>query len=235
MDRLFYRSDDMAMLKEFLTSVEPADGVADVGGGKKPAKKFFPTRLGGHALYDGYDMDLDELRQAKHEYSEIYWIDLVKPDFESSKQYEKVICVSTLEHVTDTRVAIQNLAKMLKPGGKLYIKVPCKLALFAQLNLLLPGDLKKRLLHFVFPHKRGDGFPAYYNDCLPSKFMESALLSGLQVEADKLNKTYYSTYFTFFFPFYIIWRAATLAQILLFKDYCESFEIVLCKPVEKPF
>ena len=65
----------------------------------------------------------------------------------------------------DVEAAISTLGKMVKSRGCLYIKVPCKTALFARLNRILPESLKVRLLKALFPSKVGDGFPAFYDRC----------------------------------------------------------------------
>jgi 2-polyprenyl-6-hydroxyphenyl methylase/3-demethylubiquinone-9 3-methyltransferase len=88
--------------------------------------------------------------------------------------------------------------------------------------------LKRKIMHAVFPHKKGDGFPAFYQSGTPSEFHELARAAGLRVVSEKRN--YRSSYVTFFLPLYLLWRGVATVQYLIDRDYCESFEMVLHKP-----
>jgi len=227
-DRIFVRSRATVLREEFLENL-PADAVvADVGGGKKPI--FLVEGRDKHSVsaYEGFDIDLDELKQAEDLYHAIHVIDLTKPvDAACLGRFTHIFCISTLEHVTDDKVAMQNLAGMLQDGGKIYIKVPYKYAIFAMLNTVMPQELKRKILHYIFPNKIGDGFPVYYMGCRLSAMKDNGHANGLRIS--RTNKHYTSTYFMFFLPFYLIWRVATVVQLAIDQDYCESFEVVLEK------
>ena len=227
-DRYFITSDDRVLLRRAFATIEPGNKVADVGGGKKPAKFILGIELDEKVVYDGLDISREELDLAADKYSAIYEVDLTDQSFQSPKDYDMVICLNTLEHVKDTKQAIQSLSTMVREGGVVYVKLPCRKAAFARLNKILPNELKRKLMHYVFPSKKGDGFQAYYDHCTPHEITKLAQNSGLSVI--DTNYVRYSSYFTFFLPFYVIWRVYTLIQLAFTKDYCESFEMILRKP-----
>lgn len=223
-----FNRDDGLLLREVFENLESYSSIADVGGGKKPAKEII-GKVTDNLVYDGYDISLDELNEARNSYTDIYQLDLTS-NITDIKRYDLIICLNTLEHVSDVKPAIKNLAEMLNDGGHLYIKLPSKYAIFAQLNKLLPQTLKKNLLHAVFPEKVGDGFEAYYDCACPDQIIEISHKNGLSLIEKNLVK--WSSYFTFFLPLYILWRMVTIFQNVFNKNYCESFEILLKKDVK---
>lgn len=225
-------NDDKTVLKEFIANISNTELVADVGGGKKPAKIMVGAEGAVGARYDGFDLSLDELLQAEDIYSSVYALDITEPNEVCQEKYHKIICRSTLEHVLDTEKAIFSLSKMLRDGGQLYICVPYRFAIFAIVNRILPNEFKKRMLHYIFPKKCGDGFPAYYLDCTLSRMERVAAKSGLAKTPDTVNKVYMSSYFTFLFPLYLIWRILTIFQYAFDRDYCERFEVVFEKKLK---
>lgn len=227
-ERLFnFENSDKKLIEKFLKSFQKDFSIADVGGGKKPAKKLIGINTDGYGVYDGYDISLDELKEARKEYTNIYEIDLTDKSFKAEKKYDRVICMNTLEHVSDTDISIRNLTNMLNDNGILYLKLPCSHAIFSKLNLLLPNEFKKRLLLRVYPSKIGDGFPAFYDKSTPEEITSICKKNHLDILEVNLIK--WSSYFTFFFPIYFIWRIAALIQNKFLSDYCESFEIIAIK------
>lgn len=210
-----------------------ATRIADVGGGKKP------YTIAAHLdikdkVYVGLDMDKEELEQAPAgSYTSTKVVDISEPPLDQTGVFDLIICRNTLEHVTNAETAIAGLASMLAPGGRCYIKLPCRKALFARLNLIMPNKMKRRIMHAVFPHKEGDGFPAFYDKAVPSAVQKIAQTAGLEIAAEKRN--FRSSYFTFFLPAYVVWRTLATLQYMTDRDYCESFEMVLCKPVDRDF
>ncbi|MDE3022001.1 MAG: class I SAM-dependent methyltransferase [Pseudomonadota bacterium] len=139
-----------------------------------------------------------------------------------------VICQAVLEHVKDTEGAMRSIASLLKPGGKAFF-VPSQNAVFARLNVLLPENLKRKILYGVYPNARAaQGFPSFYHKCTPDDFIDMAKHNGLtEVES---RYYYISSYFSFLFPVYLIWRI----WVVLFKFYAshqaaETFSMVLVK------
>lgn len=203
--------------------------IADVGGGKKPFA-VAASLDSSNKDYVGFDLDGDELKQAPvGVYSDVRVMDICRPDSDLAERFDLILCRNTLEHVLDTSAALEGLSFMLAPGGYCFLELPYRNAVFARLNMVLPNEFKRRVLHAVFPHKRGDGFPAYYDQCLPSRVEALAAGNGLEKIAEKRH--YRSTYFGFFLPLYLVWRMITVGQYLFDRNYCERFEMVLHKPV----
>lgn len=213
----------------FIASIPKGAFVADVGGGKKPL--FTPQDgLRASITYEGLDYDADELAAAPDGfYDATHVVDITTPPAALAGRYDFIICRNTLEHVTDAPGAMAGLSDLLAADGRLYIKAPCRHALFARLNIVLPEGLKRRLLFFISPSKIGDGFPAYYLGCDPGSIANNAQAVGLLAKTSA-ERNYRSSYFTFFLPVYLVWRLITAAQYMLQRNYCESFEIVLEKP-----
>jgi SAM-dependent methyltransferase len=227
-DRIISNKSDQFLLRQFIKTFRSSDVVADVGGGKKPIITLVKQKF-AYQKYDGIDYDAEELLLAPRGlYDETHTVDVTRPPAHLYGRYDKIICCNTLEHVTDGPAAILGLARLLKPGGECYIKVPCRHAMFARLNRNVPERIKRLLLFFLFPDKKTDGFPAFYIDCSIARMTQNAKRAGLALHGEP-SRFYYSSYFTFFFPFYLAWRSVTLFQYLSSSDYCESFEIVLKK------
>lgn len=223
-----FNADGKILLEKLFQTVQPDQSIADVGGGKKPAKFLEAIEVTPvSAIYDGYDISKEELLIAKDLYTDIYEIDLTKDSDNFPRKYDFVICLNTLEHVTDARISIRTLSKMLEDGGVLYLKLPCRYAMFAKLNLMLPNELKRKVMHTVFPHKIGDGFKAYYDRSTPHQIIEICEANGLQLQEKSLIK--WTSYFSFFFPLYVVWRMITVVQNAVISDYCEAFELTLVK------
>ncbi len=207
---------------------EVAHEVADVGGGKKPFVQAYGKGV-DERRYVGIDIDPDELKAAPAgTYTETRVVDLLDPPQDLDGQFDLVICRNTLEHVTNNEIAVGSLVALLRPGGRCFIKLPCRKAAFAKLNTKLPNEFKRRLMHWVFPGKSGDGFPAYYDRCTPAEMRGLLNAHGMVVRAE--SRRYWSSYFSFFFPIYFIWRLFTILQYMFDEDYCESFAIVFEKP-----
>ena len=221
--------DDTIVWRRFAERIAAGDSVADVGGGKQPAREKLPFPDVELERYDGFDIEATELELARDKYTSIHVADITQMDEQSASQYDWVICLSTLEHVLDDRAALEGLARIMKPEARLYIRVPYRGAVFAVTNRILPNNLKRWLLYSIFPSKKGDGFPAYYRGCAVSMMVENGRAVGLNQVPGEVNKVYTSTYFMFFFPLYLVWRIVTAVQYSLDRDYCERFEIVFEK------
>jgi 2-polyprenyl-6-hydroxyphenyl methylase/3-demethylubiquinone-9 3-methyltransferase len=177
--------------------------VYDVGGGKNPffsaAKK---VRLGVRVV--GLDISPAELAAAPPAaYDEIVCADISQ--YHGKEEADVVVCAALLEHVKDSEAALVALRSLLKPGGIALLFVPSRNALYARLNLLIPQAAKQKMLFMFFPQTRPyQGFPAYYDRCTPGSLRRLAQVHGFEVVGFK--PYYFSSYFSFFFPFYALWR-----------------------------
>ena len=207
-------------LKENLT-------IYDVGGGKHPYLSV-DKKNSLSAKVVGLDIDENELGKApKGAYDKIICADISK--FSGNYEADMVICQAVLEHVRDVESAFKSISSILKPGGLALLFVPSKHAVFARLNVILPENLKKNLLHCIYPKtKKGQGFRSFYDHCTPSDFKRMATGNDLSLLEAKYY--YISSYFSFFFPAYLVWRLWILLFHFLAKEQAaETFSMVFRK------
>lgn len=201
--------------------------VYDVGGGKRPYINL-EQKKALNATVIGLDIDQDELNKAPQgAYDRVICADIAK--YKGSQDADLLICQAVLEHVQNVEGAFASISSILKPGGLALIFVPSKNAVFAQINLILPQELKKTLLHTIYPRMiEGQGFPSYYNQCTPRDFKQLAQSNNLSV----IEECYYyvSAYFAFFFPAYFVWRLWILLFHKIYQEQAaETFSLVLQK------
>ncbi|MFO1478201.1 MAG: class I SAM-dependent methyltransferase [Verrucomicrobiota bacterium] len=119
-------------LKTFISgiaaSVRPNDVVLDVGAGDCQYKPFFAGRC-KYISQDVGDKDACFTYDKIDIRSEIYSIPL--PD----ASVDVILCTQVMEHLKYPTKAIQEMARLLKPGGRLCITVP-----FASDEHMLPYD-----------------------------------------------------------------------------------------------
>jgi 2-polyprenyl-3-methyl-5-hydroxy-6-metoxy-1,4-benzoquinol methylase len=204
--------------------------VYDVGGGKRPFISIkFKSDL--KLTVVGLDISDVELNCAPHgAYDLTVCADIA--NIRGHADGDLVICQAVLEHVENTEAAIESIASLLRPGGKALIFVPCRNAIFARLNILLPEKFKRQMLFSIFPNTRSaQGFQSFYHKCTPNELIGLANYNNMDVLESKYYFT--STYFSFFFPIHFVWRI----WIILFKFFrsqqaAETFSLVLSKRIQ---
>lgn len=208
--------------------LRPGMRVYDAGGGSYPSIEA-PYRAGMNLHIIGTDFDRQELAAAPPGgFSETIRADLEKDRGQGDG--DLVICRSVLEHVHDPEAAWHGLASFVRPGGHVLVFVPCRNALFARLNLMLPEALKRRILFAIKPEAEAhQGFPAFYRDCAPRQFRRMAEVAGLEVVESRAY--HYSDYFNFFVPLFVGWRVWTLlARAVAGEQAAEHCAIVARRP-----
>lgn len=201
--------------------------VCEVGSGKTPYFDHKKKTL-LNAMIIGLDINIEELNQApKGIYDKIICTDITK--YQGDNDTDIVICQALLEHVKDTEKAFSSISSILKPGGLAIIFVPSRNSIYARLNIILPQGIKKKLLHTIYPKtKLNQGFPAYYDKCTPLDFRKLAARSNFTIIEERFY--YISSYFSFFFPAYLVWRLWVLLFVFLRKEQAaETFLMVLRK------
>jgi SAM-dependent methyltransferase len=94
----------------------PEDRVLDAGAGEGRFKPYL-----AHTRYTAIDLTVGD--QA-WDYSDLDVIsDLARLPF-ADGVYDAAICTQTLEHVKDPLRVVQELARLLKPGGQLFLSAP---------------------------------------------------------------------------------------------------------------
>ena len=201
--------------------------VYDVGGGKNP---LFTSEM-KHRLslrIIGLDIDQRELDLAPPDiYDGCICADITR--YVGNEDADLVLCHTLLEHVENVEAAFAGIASLLKPGGILLVFVPSRHALYAKLNLFIPETMKKRLLYTIFPQTvEHQGFRSYYDRCTPHEFERLAGQHGLAVVSKQVY--FLSGYFSFCFPFYLLWRLWILFFHYIAGDQAaETFAMALKK------
>lgn len=115
-----------------------------------------------------------------------------------------IVSRSVIEHLTDTETFASECRRVLKPGGYGVYLLPARNAPFAILNRILPKTVSRRLLDWIFPHKKELlGFRAYYRDCTYREIGSLFENCGLSIN-DIRCRYYQSTYYGAFFPAYLV-------------------------------
>lgn len=102
--------------------------ILEIGSGVGNISSFF--------IHDGATLALSDIREGYRERLKkqfpkqpVYNIDIVDPQFERNQNdllgtFDTCFALNVVEHVEDDHAAIQNMLKLLKPGGRLVILVP---------------------------------------------------------------------------------------------------------------
>lgn len=202
--------------------------IIDIGGGKIPfVNAEFKESLNLKVI--GLDISENELNLAPvgiYDRKIVSSIENFKP---KRTLANLAICEAVLEHVNDNNKAIKAISNATVNNGYVLLFIPCKNAVFARLNMLLPEKIKKKILFALYPEsKHGQGFPAYYKNCTPSEIKKICEENDLKVESIKTYR--YVTYFTFLFPLHFLWRIFQIITILLMrKNACEAFTVIAKK------
>lgn len=202
--------------------------IYDIGGGKRP---YFTADLKAkfsNCYIIGIDIDNKELIAAPNGiYDKTIVADIT--DYDGGKDGDLVISLALLEHVENVEAAIRGIASCLRTGGKACIFLPSRNAIFARINKILPEKLKKAILFSLFPDTReAQGFPAYYDRCTPLDIKRIAQSMGFEVLEER--HYYISSYFSFFFPLYLLWRFYLVLFYLMSKEQAsETFGLVIKK------
>lgn len=207
--------------------IRPGSTVWDVGCGSRPFVDRDTKRHLGLTIV-GLDIDQRELdKMPPGSCDRTLAADLCS--FRASGDADLVICKTVLEHVPDVDSAFAALVSMLKPGGTLAIRVPCRNAFFARINLALPEGLKRKILFSIKEDDGHSGFPARYDRCTPAHFRALTERHGLDVV--EWRYYWYAPYFFFFVPLWAAWRLwQACARPLAGNAVCESFVLVARAP-----
>ncbi len=199
--------------------------VADIGSGRTP---YFSLEQKQDLSLNvtGFDISSEEIGEAPvGSYDDVHIVDIAT--YRGQHEFDMVICQSLLEHIENVEPVFEAMSTLLKNGAVALLFVPSKNAIYSRLNVLLPQELKKRILYFVYPDTRHtQGFPAFYHRCTPRDFRNMSRHYGFAVE--ECIPYFKSSYFSFFFPLYFIWRLWILGfSLIAGEQAAETFTMVL--------
>jgi len=93
--------------------IKKNETILDAGAGETPYKHYF-----SHTKYESTDIK-DPSENKKHTFN-CSLDDIPKPD----RFYDDIICTQVLEHVEYPQKVVNELYRVLKPGGKLFLTAP---------------------------------------------------------------------------------------------------------------
>ena len=209
----------------------PGATVVEIGGGKHPLISTADKRELSLRVI-GLDISARELSAAPAGvYDRTICADITQ--YSGTAVADVAICAALLEHVRDTGAALRAIATLLKPEGVALLFVPCRNAVYARINRIVPESVKRWLLKAIygdFPEIEAGltGFPAYYDRCTPRDICTMAQSSGFTVQG--LRVYFVSGYFQFLPPLYVAWRLWQIAFKTIAGDQAaETFSVVLRK------
>ncbi|MBA3953879.1 class I SAM-dependent methyltransferase [Candidatus Dependentiae bacterium] len=103
-------------VKEKAQLLKSGSKVLDVGAGESPYRSHF-----GHCIYKTHDF----AENKNHvNYTSLDYVSDIKSIPVSDNEFDAIICTEVLEHVPYPIEALKEMARILKPGGKLLLTAP---------------------------------------------------------------------------------------------------------------
>ena len=109
-------SEIIKFMKFCGTETKPTDKVLDAGAGSCPYTEYF-----NHTNYESTDFEYVFDKSSKHKHNFVCSLDNIPKDNDS---YDVVINTQVLEHVEYPQKVVNELYRILKPGGKLFLTAP---------------------------------------------------------------------------------------------------------------
>lgn len=99
----------------------------------------------------------------------------------SDGEVDLLVSRTLLEHVDSVQAAADNIARVLRPGGRTLHLMPGRYALFAIVARTVRFDLAKRVLHVLHPAARGVvEFDVVYDNLHPRRVEQMFLSAGFR-------------------------------------------------------
>ena len=108
-------------VKGELAALAPGTKILDIGCGGQPYREYC-----GHLVYKAHDFgQLDASSQIiEGRYGRLDYVSDIAHVPESDGAFDAILCTEVLEHVSDPVGAVKEMARLLRPGGKLILTAP---------------------------------------------------------------------------------------------------------------
>jgi SAM-dependent methyltransferase len=115
--------------------------ILEIGSGIGNISDFLIKEFPSACLSDVRDQYTEHLKQ-RFPKNNVLNIDLVHPEFETAyeellRSFDFVFALNVVEHIKDDSLAASNMAKLLKPNGKMFILVPAYQWLYNSFDVAL--------------------------------------------------------------------------------------------------
>lgn len=122
-DAFFEEAPRYPEIADLIAALHPR-WLLDVGCGSGYTAKLLKSRVPGLVIH-GVDISSVALQRARAHVDQVWRVDLDKGVLPvTSAQYDTVTCIEVLEHLYDPDHALQEIARVLVPGGHAVLTVP---------------------------------------------------------------------------------------------------------------
>ena len=208
----FYRLYD-ARVSQAARTLGPDSSIVDLGGGRRCPFADEVDRSKGMRII-AVDISPDELA-ANEDADEVRVADVAEGLPFTDGEVSLLVSRTLLEHVVNVPAAIENIGRVMAPGGRTIHLVPCRNALFAIAARLVPWRFAKPLLHVLQPAASGVvEFEAYYDHCDPQtleRLLRDAGFSKVRVDVSWAQTDYFQAFFPLFLA---VWAYQALMRRL---------------------
>lgn len=216
---LYSRYDDD--VGRALNALPPGAVVVDVGGGRTCS---FAAHLPADRQIRVVAVDVSEDELAENTQADETLVGDVsrRMPFEDHA-VDLLVSRTLLEHVPDVEGAVDEISRVLRPGGRTVHLLPCRYALFAVIARLVPFNLAKRALHTMIPESRGVvEFEVFYDHCHPralERVFAEAGFREVEVECTWDQAAYFHAFFPAFLVVLLYQRLAEACRLRLLASY----------------
>lgn len=144
--------------------------------------------------------------------------------------FDAITACYFVEHIPDIERFIRSAGSALKPGGKIFLLFPCRYALFAMFNRMIPNKWTVKLLRRYLEDSHG-GFPAKYEKCWPNGMRKVLERNGFRVIYQKVSH-YQAFYCAAFLPSYLLCLAYDAVTRAVGIEALASSVIIVAQKVD---